>query len=82
MKPSVDIKNNLLGARGIHQPKKANIEDEFTAKTAFHIQKLREDLDTRDAFGRSDVREMAERGIKEPVSGHEKGKYRFRHQKG
>lgn len=81
MKPSVDIKNNLSGSRGIHQPKKANVEDEFTAKTAFHIQKLREDSDTQDAFERSDVYEMAECGIMGPVSGHGKGKYQFRQQK-
>ena len=72
--------------------KKVNIEDVFTAKTASHIQKLREDLGTQNAFGRSDVqrilglkptrssallREMAEHRIIEAVSGHGKGKYRF-----
>ena len=74
---------------------KANIEDVFTAKTASHIQVLQEALGSELAFGRSDVqrvlglkptrsstllREMAEHGIIEPVSGHGKGKYRFRHQ--
>ena len=73
--------------------KKVNIEDVFTAKTASHIQKLREALGSKNAFGRSDVqrilglkptrssallREMAEHGIIESVSGHGKGKYRFR----
>ncbi|MCX4273492.1 MAG: hypothetical protein OSJ71_14720 [Acetatifactor sp.] len=72
---------------------KANIDDVFTVKTASHIQKLREALGTENAFGRSDVqrilglkptrcsallREMAEHGIIEPMSGHGKGKYRFR----
>ena len=72
---------------------KVNIDDVFTVKTASHIQKLREALGTKNAFGRSDVqrilglkptrcsallREMAEHGIIEPVSGHGKGKYRFR----
>lgn len=73
--------------------KKVNIEDVFTAKTASHIQKLREVLDTQNAFGRSDVqrilglkptrssallREMVGHGIIEPVFGYGKGKYRFR----
>ena len=72
---------------------KVNIDDVFTVKTASHIQKLREALGTKNAFGRSDVQrilglkptrcsallcEMAEHGIIEPVSGHGKGKYRFR----
>ena len=74
---------------------KVNIEDVFTAKTASHIQELREKLGQQAVFGRSDVqnalglkptrssallREMAEHGIIEPVSGHGKGKYRFRQQ--
>ena len=72
---------------------KVNIEDMFTAKTASHIQELREKLGQQAVFGRSDVqnalglkatrssallREMAEQGIIEPVVGHGKGKYRFR----
>lgn len=36
---------------------KVNIDDVFTVKTASHIQKLREALGTKNAFGRSDVRE-------------------------
>lgn len=74
---------------------KVNIEDVFTAKTALHIQELREKLGQQAVFGRSDVqnalglkatrssallREMAEHGIIEPVSGRGKGKYRFRQQ--
>ena len=76
---------------------KANIEDVFTAKTAAHVQTLREALGSQIAFGRSDVqrvlglrptrssallREMAEHGIIDPVAGHGKGKYRFRQQEG
>lgn len=76
---------------------KANIEDVFTAKTASHVQTLREALGSQIAFGRSDVqrvlglrptrssallREMAEHGIIDPVAGHGKGKYRFRQQEG
>lgn len=75
--------------------KKANIGDAFTEKTSSHIEKLRETLVRGNAFGRSDVqrilglkptrssallRLMAEHGIIEPVSGHGKGKYRFRSQ--
>ena len=70
-----------------------NIEKDFTAKTASHVQKLQEALGSEATFGRSDVqrvlglkptrssallREMAEHGIIEPVSGHGKGKYHFR----
>ena len=65
----------------------------FTAKTASHVRKLQEALGKEIVFGRSDVqrvldlkptrctallREMAEHGIIEPVTGHGKGKYRFR----
>lgn len=72
---------------------KVNIEDIFTAKTAFHVQALREAMGFQTVFGRSDVqrvlglkptrcsallREMAEYGIVETVSGYGKGKYRFR----
>ena len=72
---------------------KANIEAALTAKTAAHVRALQEALASWSAFGRSDVqrvlglkptrssallREMAERGMIEPVSGYGKGKYRFR----
>ena len=73
---------------------KANIEDVFTAKTTAHIQMLWETLGSHwILFGRSDVqrvlglkptrcsellREMAAHGIIRLVSGHGKGKYRFR----
>ena len=91
--------NHPLHNRTLHisgafaSPEKVNIEDMFTAKTASHIQELREKLGQQAVFGRSDVqnalglkatrssallREMAEQGIIEPVIGHGKGKYRFR----
>jgi len=72
-----------------------NIENVFTAKTAAHVQALKEALSARTVFGRSDVQkvlglkptrsfallhEMAEHGIIEPVAGHGKGRYRFRQQ--
>lgn len=74
-------------------PEKANIEAALTAKTAAHVRALQEALASWSAFGRSDVqrvlglkptrssallREMAECGMIEPVSGYGKGKYRFR----
>ena len=73
---------------------KPDIENTFQPKTASHILKLREAFPGQTIFGRSDVmkvidikasrasdllKEMAEHGIIEPVSGHGKGKYRFRH---
>ena len=88
-KANIDVKKANIGAE------KANIEDVFTAKTIAHIQMLREALSSQTVFGRSDVqrvlglrptrssellREMAAQGIIEPVVGHGKGKYRFRHQ--
>lgn len=75
---------------------KPDIENSFRPKTASHILKLREVFSGQTIFGRSDVmlvidikasrasdllKEMAEHGIIEPVSGHGKGKYRFRNQK-
>ena len=74
---------------------KADIENIFQPKTANHILKLREAFPDHAIFGRSDVMkvidikasrasdllmEMAGHGIIEPVSGHGKGKYRFRYQ--
>lgn len=70
-----------------------NSEEVFTAKTTAHIQMLQETLGFRTIFGKSDVqrvlglkptrcsellREMAAHGIIQPVTGHGKGKYRFR----
>lgn len=74
---------------------KADIEKDFQPKTVSHILKLREVFLGQTIFGRSDVmkainikssrasellRELTEHGIIEPVSGHGKGKYRFRQQ--
>lgn len=75
---------------------KADIGKKFQPKTASHILKLHEAFQGQTTFGRSDVmevvdikpsrasellKEMAEHGIIEPVSGHGKGKYRFRQKK-
>ena len=74
---------------------KADIEKIFQPKTVSHILKLRDAFSDQAYFGRSDVmkvidlkpsrasdliKEMAEHGIIEPVTGHGKGKYRFRQQ--
>lgn len=74
---------------------KADIEKDFRPKTVSHILKMREAFPGQAIFGRSDVmkeidlkssrasdfiKEMVEHGIIEPVSGHGKGKYRFRQQ--
>jgi fido (protein-threonine AMPylation protein) len=83
-----------IGAEQVNiDAEKANIEDLFTPKTAAHVRELRETLGFQTVFGRSDVqrvlglkptrssallREMAECGVIEPVSGYGKGKYRFR----
>ena len=76
---------------------KVNIGAAFTAKTAAHVCRLLEEFGFQTIFGRSDVqdvlglkptrstallREMAEKGIIEPVSGLGKGKYRFKNQQG
>ena len=90
-------KVNIDSKKANIRKEKLNIEDVFTAITASHILVLQEKLGSESAFGRSDVqrvlglkptrssallREMAENGIIEPVSGHGKGKYRFRHPEG
>lgn len=74
---------------------RADIEKTFQPKTVSHILKLREVFPGQAIFGRSNVmkaiglktsrasdliKELAEHGIIEPVTGHGKGKYRFRHQ--
>lgn len=86
-KPDIDrIKPDIDGLKpGIYQG--------FTAKTAGHISKLREAFSGGTVFGRSDMmkviglrpsrasellRELAERGFIELVSGHGKGKYSFK----
>lgn len=76
---------------------KTDIEKKFQPKTASHILKIRQAFPGQTIFGRSDVmeildikpsrasellKEMAEYGVIESVSGHGKGKYRFRKQVG
>ena len=72
---------------------KPDIEAVFQPKTASHFLKLREAFPGQTIFGRSDamktidlkasrasdlLKEMVEHGVIEPVTGHGKGKYRFR----
>lgn len=72
---------------------KPDIEKMFQPKTASHICKLREAFPGQAIFGRADVmevidikpsrasellKEMTEHRVIGPVSGHGKGKYRFR----
>lgn len=72
---------------------KPYIEEKFQPKTVSHILKLRDAFPNQTIFGRSDVmrittikssrasdllKEMVDQGIIEPVSGHGKGKYRFK----
>ena len=86
-------KVNIEEQKANIEREKANIEDSFTAKTASHVCKLLEEYGFQTLFGRSDVqkvlglkptrstallREMAEKGFIEPVTGLGKGKYRFR----
>ena len=74
---------------------KPDIEAVFQPKTASHILKLRKAFPGQTIFGRSDVmkaidlkasrasdllKEMVDHGVTEPVTGHGKGKYRFRQQ--
>ena len=76
---------------------KADIEKVFQTKTVSNILKLREAFPGQTIFGRSDVmgvidikpsrasdllKDMAEHGIIEPVTGHGKGKYRFKNRQG
>lgn len=72
---------------------KPDIEKKLQPKTVSHILKLRKAFPGQVVFGRSDVmsvidikpsrasdllREMVEQDVIEPVSGHGKGKYRFK----
>lgn len=86
-KPDIEVKKPDIGA------KKPDIEKRFRPKTASHIQKLREAFPEQMIFGRSDtmgvtnlkssraselLKELEKHGIIEPVSGHGKGKYKFK----
>ena len=76
---------------------KADIETKFHPKTVSHILKLREAFPGQTIFGRSDVmrvinikpssasdllKKMVVSGVIEPVPGHGKGKYRYKHRQG
>ena len=84
---------NIDGQKANIEREKVNIENAFTAKTASHVCKLLEEYGFQTIFGRSDVqetlglkptrstallKEMAEKGFVEPVTGLGKGKYRFK----
>ena len=93
-KVNIDSEKANIGEEKVNiGEEKVNIENAFTSKTASNVRKLQEALGTESIFGRSDVervlglkptrssallREMAERGMIEPVTGYGKGKYRFR----
>ena len=88
-KPDIEIKKPDINDL------KPDIVDAFQPKTISHILKLRIAFSDQTVFGHSDVmevidirpsrasellKELTEHGIIEPVSGHGKGKYRFRPQ--
>ena len=88
-KPDIEIKKPDINDL------KPDIVKAFQPKTISHILKLRIAFSDQTVFGRSDVmevidirpsrasellKELTEHGIIEPVSGHGKGKYRFRPQ--
>ena len=93
-KPDIkDIKPDIETEKPDIKDIKPDIETEFQPKTVSHILKIREAFPDQMIFGRSNVmevidikpsrasellKEMAEKGVIEPVSGHGKGKYRFR----
>lgn len=84
---------NIKDQKANIESEKVNIQNSFTAKTASHVCKLLEKFGFQTIFGRSDVQgvldlkptrstallnEMAAKGFVEPVTGHGKGKYRFK----
>ena len=85
-------KANIDTQKANIEKEKVNIENTFTVKTASHICRLLDEYGFQKIFGRSDVqdtlglkptrstallKELAEKGFVEPVSGLGKGKYRF-----
>jgi Fic family protein len=85
-------KANIDTQKANIEKEKVNIENSFTVKTASHICRLLDEYGFQKIFGRSDVqdtlglkptrstallKELAEKGFVEPVSGLGKGKYRF-----
>ena len=86
-------KVNIEDEKANIESEKMNIQNSFTAKTAAHICKLLEEFGFQTSFGRSDVqetlglkptrssallKEMADKGFVEPITGCGKGRYRFR----
>lgn len=88
------LQNRTLHISGTFKKlEKPDIEKQFPSKTESHILKLREAFPGEAIFGRSDVmkiidikpsraselmKKLTEYSMIEPVSGHGKGKYRFR----
>lgn len=97
-KPDIGTENaDIEASKPDIEAIEVDIEKKFQSKTVSHILKLREAFPNQAIFGRSDVMnviaikssrasdllmEMVEQNIIEPVSGHGKGKYRFRVNKG
>ena len=90
---STSEKVNIDDEKANIERAKVNIKSAFTAKTASHVCKLLDKFGFQTIFGRSDVqkilglkptrstellREMTKQEIIEPVTGHGKGKYRFK----
>ena len=89
----VNIENEKVNI----ESEKVNIQNSFSAKTASHVCKLLDKFRFQTIFGRSDVqeilglkptrstallKEMAEKGFVESVTGRGKGKCRFVQHKG
>ena len=85
-------KANIGDQKANIESEKVNIHNSFTVKTASHVCKLLDEFGFQTVFGRSDVqeilglkptrstallKEMADKGLVEPVTGLGKGKYRF-----
>lgn len=87
-----DQKANIESEKVNIESEKVNIQSSFTVKTASHVCKLLDEFGFQTVFGRADVqeilglkptrstaliKEMADKGLVEPVTGLGKGKYRF-----
>ena len=93
-KPDIErIKPDIERIKPDIEGRKPDIQKQFPPKTESHILKLREAFPGEAIFGRSDVmkiinikpsrasellKKLTEYSVIEPVSGHGKGKYRFR----
>lgn len=93
-KPDIEeIKPDIEKIRPNIDEAKSDIQKKFSPKTAGHILRLRKEFPDLEIFGRADVikvidikpsrasellSDLTKHGIIEPVSGHGKGKYRFR----